>query len=87
MNTEDKIVDQFDMNRIRRNTKLPIFCVYEHPTDYPDKYVARLWNVDVPMSLITTADTLEEIREKRPVGMVTLHRYETDDPAIVETWI
>ena len=25
------------------NIKLPLIVVYDHPSDYPDAYVARVW--------------------------------------------
>lgn len=87
MNAEDKIVEQFDMNRIQKEAKLPIICVYKQPSDYPEKYVARLWDINVPTSVIATAATLEEIRQKIPAHMARMNRCEQDDPAIVEIWL
>lgn len=83
----DKIVEKFRPEQMRSLSRLPIICIYEHPEDYPTKYVARLWNLERPTPLAAVADTLEEIRATIPAGMVSITRSETDDPCIVETWI
>lgn len=87
MEREDKVVDAFDIRRIIKHTRLPLICVYKNPADYPDKYVARLWDVDIPTTLVALADSLEAIREAKPAEMVILQRQDNDDPVIIETWI
>jgi hypothetical protein len=67
--------------------KVPLICIYDHPEDYPNKFVARLWDGNVPTEIMVTADTLDGIRAKIPNGMVRLECNWRDDPAIVETWI
>jgi len=68
-------------------TRLPLICVYNNPSDYPGKYVARVWDVDRPTNLVAIADSLEEIREAKPPEMMIMDRMQNDDPVIVETWI
>jgi hypothetical protein len=69
---------------------LQIWTVYDHPSDYPDKYVARLHVVSKsgtgPTTEMFVADTLEELRVLLPPGLYCLPRYAADDPVIVETW-
>jgi hypothetical protein len=69
---------------------LPHFAVYDHPTDFPDHYVARMWltrpstavhYVLKTKDLMRLRDTLEAF------GLVHLDRMEADDPVILETWI
>lgn len=84
---EDRIVKRFDLERLRKQTKLPMITVYKHPEDYPEQYVARVWDVNKPTYLIALADTLEELREAIPEGMYNLGRQQQDDPCIVEVWI
>lgn len=84
---EDRIIKKFDAGRIAAQSRMPLICIYEHPADYPQRYVARLWDIETPTNIIATADTLEEVRETIPHGMVRLKRSENDDPCIVETWI
>ena len=87
MDNNDRVVQEFDMRRIIKATRVPLICVYKNPTDYPNKYVARLWGVDTPTTLVAVADSLEEIRAAKPPQMVIMQRQPNDDPVIVETWI
>lgn len=85
--TDRIISDRFDYARLQRQARLPMICVYSHPSDYPDNFVARLWDANKPTRLVALADTLEEIREKIPPNMTRLPRQSNDDPCIVEVWI
>ena len=87
MQTEDKVVRSFDLNSLMQITRLPLICVYNNPSDYPGKYVARVWDVDRPTNVVAIADSLEEIREAKPPEMMIMDRIPNDDPVIVETWI
>ena len=87
MENNDRVVQEFEMRRIIKATRVPLICVYKNPADYPDKYVARLWDVDTPTTLVAVADSLEEIRAAKPPQMVIMQRQPNDDPVIVETWI
>ncbi|BBB91038.1 MAG TPA: hypothetical protein PKA28_10720 [Methylomusa anaerophila] len=66
---------------------IPIIVVYRSPKDYPEKYVARLWDLARPIEIALTRDTLSEIRKEIPLGFVNLGRQENDDPVIVESWV
>lgn len=68
-------------------TDVTIWTIYDHPTDYPDKFVARKFILDKPTSEVIIADTLEELREMLPLGLSCFNRSVTDDPVIVETWM
>ena len=83
----DRIVKRFDYNRLVRQTTMPIITIFNSPTDYPGKYVARVFDVDKPTTLAAVADTYEELQQAIPAGMVRLERNEKDDPVILETWI
>lgn len=83
----DHEVNSFDIEKSMKQARIPLICVYDHPKDYPDKFIARLWDCDIPTHIIATADTLEELREKIPSTMVKLNRDSQDDPCIVEVWI
>lgn len=84
---EDRVVKRFDLERLCKQTKLPMITVYKHPEDYPEQYVARVWDANRPTHLIALADTLDELRETIPQGMYNLGRQPQDDPCIVEVWI
>lgn len=84
----DRIVKRFDYARLVRQTTMPIITVYKNPTDYPDKYVARVFDVNKATNLAAVADTYEGLLEAIPTGnMVRLERNPQDDPVIVETWV
>lgn len=84
----DRIVKRFDYARLVRQTTMPIITVYKNPTDYPDKYVARVFDVNKATNLAAVADTYEGLLEAIPTGnMVRLERNPNDDPVIVETWV
>lgn len=87
MERNDITVERFNLNQIRRTSRAPIICVYNSPADYPEKFVARLWDLDKPTRYIAVAETLEEIRETIPEDMIRFCRDERDDPCIVESWI
>lgn len=70
----------------------PIWVVYDHPTDYPDHFVARAHRVGVdgqrPTSKLIAAPTLESIRTSMVnLGLTCVQRNEEDDPVIVECWL
>jgi hypothetical protein len=70
---------------------LEIWTVYDHPSDYQDKFVARKSLVTAQGSIMThemfVADSLVEIRMLLPPGLARIPRYENDDPVIVECWL
>lgn len=78
---------KFILAELRKRTRMPIIAIFKHPKDYPDKYVARVFDIDRPTFLAVTADTLEEIRECVPEGMQRVPRSKLDAKEIVESWI
>jgi hypothetical protein len=71
--------------------KLPMFVVYDHPSDYPDHFVARLWvslPIPQPMQLQIRSAHIESLRDIfEQAGLTLLTRSEHDEPVILETWI
>lgn len=69
----------------------PVFTIYSSPTDFPGKFVVRLFDGPKPLRLITISDTLEDARrtipQGPPLGFVRTERHPNDDPVIVESWI
>lgn len=68
---------------------LPQFVIYHSPSDFPGKYVVRLWLVGPrmgPTALMATCDTLDEARDFVPLGLFRMPRAELDDAVIVKTW-
>lgn len=68
---------------------LKIWTVYNHPLDYPDKFVARLFVGEQPTESVIIADDLETIRDILcfELGLTVLGRSPEDDSKIVETWL
>jgi hypothetical protein len=70
---------------------LDMWTVYDHPRDYPDKYVARRCTVGRGGLTMTNdmfvADTINEVRSLLPLGLFCLPRDPKDDPCIVEVWL
>jgi hypothetical protein len=74
---------------------LPLWVVYDHPSDFPDCYVARRWVVGgggvVPTDAVLTAPDLDQLRDSiqahDPNANVPLPRQVGDDPKIVEIWV
>lgn len=86
-----KIVDnltQVDYSELM----VPGIIVYDHPTDVPDKMVARVWDLarQRPTNVELRRDSLEEIRQE----IMAAGRFAAcfpaapeDVPCIVETWM
>jgi hypothetical protein len=84
----DIVIDNFLHMNMRTIVRVPIIAVYDNPTDYPGKYVARLWDIkNKPTNIVVVKDSLEAVRKAIPEGMHRIGRHSTDDPVIVETWI
>lgn len=76
---------------------LPMIVVYDHPLDYPDYYVARIWYVIPRQGATATvhatemfmiADSMEGIHTGIPGRFIELPRLPQEpDPKIIETWI
>jgi hypothetical protein len=75
--------DQVDFSDL----KMPIITIYQFPLDYPQKYVARLFNLTDPTNVVMLGDNYEELVRRKPLAMVSFNRSPDDDPKIVETWI
>lgn len=71
--------------------RLPAMVVYDHPTDHPDAFVARLWLTlpkAEPTNMLLKSAELDPLRDSlRLLGFVQLMRNPEDDANIVETWV
>ncbi len=66
---------------------LPIFTVYERPSDFPEHYVVRLFDLEGPTEFVTLSATLEAARFTLPPGKYCVAPQFEDDPKIVEVWL
>jgi hypothetical protein len=72
-----------------------LFAVYYQPSDYPESYVVRAYEITVggpvpdQAPLAIAAELLEARRAIRRVapGSVRVERYPYDDPVLVEVWL
>jgi hypothetical protein len=74
-------------------TALAMWTVYDNPSDYPGKFVARRFDVDArgpkPSTSIIIMDDLDKLRDMLAfdLHLTCLMRSPEDDPKIVETWL
>jgi hypothetical protein len=71
---------------------LSVWTVYDHPTDFPDDYVARRHVATSkgsgPTGDIMRSQSLEAIRvELERMGLIRFDRAPEDHPHIIETWL
>lgn len=84
----DIVLERFDWPVIRPHSIIPVVAIYKSPKDYPDKYVARLFDLDRPTRFVFVADSYMELLDKIPVQQLTrMEKDPRDDPVIVEVWM
>lgn len=86
--TRDKVVKsirEIDLTGLR----FPIIAIYKHPDDYPDKYVARIFDINRYTYTVILKDTLQELQEdiSRNISKTFIPRDEKDEPCMVGSWI
>ncbi len=72
--------------------KLPVIAIYFNTSDYPNKYIARVFEslpTPIPKRYILIKDTLSEIETDiiENLNMILINRDSTDDPHIIECFI
>lgn len=86
---ENKIIQSFAEVNLTE-WRFPVIAIYDRPSDYPKKYVARIFDSDKPTNIILLGDSLSKIREDIKFNlpqMVRLPRAGNDVGSLVETWI
>jgi hypothetical protein len=67
---------------------LSMWTVYDHPSDFPDGYVARRFDGEQPTSDVIESADLDLVRYSLAMkGLFCLARSPGDDPVILETWL
>lgn len=69
---------------------LPGIVVYDHPEDFPDSYIARVWEFKTnrPTNVAISNTDLNAIRDQaRLAGFTPFPRHPEDDPCIMEVWL
>jgi len=85
MKTKDIIITNFNKVNISR-MKMPFIVIYDHPKDYSESYVARIFEVNAPTNMVIVSKDLESLREKIPKNMIKFQREKEDDENIVESY-
>jgi len=62
-----------------------IWTIYNKPYDFPNLYVARLYDNEKPTQQFVTAETLDQVRKLIP--LTPIPRDPEDPPMVVESWI
>jgi hypothetical protein len=67
------------------------YVVYQHPRDYPNDYVMRVFEVTsagaTPTDEVVVSPSLKLVRQSIPPGCICISRSIGDDPVILETWL
>jgi hypothetical protein len=86
MNT-DVILDYFNTETLNQ-CRVALITVYDKTTsDYPNKYIARLFDVNKPTKFILVKDSLEDLKSLIPDYMHGMNRRSNDDPVILEIYL
>ncbi|WP_374631791.1 hypothetical protein [Ferrovibrio sp.] len=70
-----------------------MWVIYDSPSDYPGRYVARLWRLKPydlgyePTTHKHVSNNLQLIRDEVSPGRHRFNRWEGDDPVILEIWL
>ena len=77
-------VELWDFNNFTfgQDIKLAIIVVYDSPIDYNNKFVARLFDIDVPTPYIIVKDSFQEIIDAMPKNFIFFDRFKLNDPVI-----
>lgn len=69
--------------------KLPMITIYERPADFPEHFVARIWEASIPAptDIAMVEKTLDAIYDGIPPRFTRMNRNPGDDPNILEVWI
>lgn len=67
--------------------KMPLITVFYSPVDMPNRYIARLFDLEKPTDCVVKGNTLEEIRKAIPPRFKQVPRMKNDHDSVVEVWI
>ena len=84
---EDVILEtiaEADMGDLR----MPVIGIYKNPDDYPDKYVARIFDGGQASNTVVLSDSLEELmKDIDQTEMFFIERGKEDVPALVGAYM
>lgn len=84
----DSFIDDVDIHSL---SDFPLISIYKSPLDYPNQYVARIFDIQPGRVNITRyimlCDNLETLRKAIPLEFIKLDRKADDEPDVVEVWL
>jgi hypothetical protein len=86
------MTDEPSFSEAARRGALTIWTIYDKPSDHPEGYIARRFEVSEGGRTLATRDTLtgklDDIRQALwKAGLMKLSRKDGDEPQIVESWV
>ncbi len=71
------------------NLKVPAIVIYDHPSDYPEYYVARVFDGDKPTDTVMLNKSLGAIHDdiSDNTDMIFISRGPEDDSCIEGAWL
>jgi hypothetical protein len=80
-----------DNEEHQMNPRLAIWTIYFSPLDFPNEYVARMFDLDKPTNNIFRGGGLDELRVKiqnlSGHDLVRINRSENDHRSVIESWL
>lgn len=69
--------------------KVPFIAVYDSPEDFPEQYVARIYELDKPTDTVMVKRTLTELQEdiRKYTGKIFIPKGNKDVPSLVGVWM
>jgi hypothetical protein len=65
------------------------WAIYDHPADFPDYFVARMYRGSLPTDAVIYSPDLQSVRniiQQLLPGSICFARSASDAPCILETW-
>lgn len=84
---ECKIVPTLRDPALYEKLFFPMLVLYQHPADFPTKYVVRVWDMDKPQPYVLVCDALEDAIRAIPPRFIRMERMEQDDHTILALFI
>lgn len=87
----DIMIDSYADIDIRKISSLPMISIYFNPKDYPDQYVARVFDIR-PGTVYATryvmiSNNLGELQRAMPNGFERMDRFPNDEHELLEVWL
>ena len=65
-----------------------MWALHKHPSDFPDKYVARLFENETPTKSFIAIDNYDDLAlQMISMGLVRVMRSTDDPPTLLEVWL